>query len=899
MNKVISVSGYFRLLSLERVIMIAPFVILIVAITGLLRPNNMSQNNLVPLQTETNTSAKLPPSPAPYDVVFVSRKLMFNGSKNLDTVGSMPSVGPNSRFRNCAPGKLLIYKTDGTVQTLIDGSNPTVASLKLIDVNGPDVSYDGTKIVFAGLPAPPPGQTYDTTTKQVLGAWRIYKINVDGTGLTQLTFTDITINNAQFNNPGSTLNDFSLYDDIDPIWLPDGRICFSSTRYPGLSDYSSTRSTNLFVMNANGTAMHRITTERNAAERSVVDPLTGQIVFSRWWRNSRFPIDAMTTIANNTGTGFLQKDGLSYSHSYQNVTSGFVNFNGWTCSAINPDGTDLHLLIGSTSNFQNFQTYGCSFASNGDVLADYFPEAILFFESGFGGIRKHKRGAGPFTYIAGYTGDSTQLTFPPGTNDTLKQFYSNKGYASDVTVLPDDRLIYSWAANYKQDYGIYISNADGTNRVKIYNTANTSEMRAKAIVARPLPPIIADQVTAVASAYPPLENGPYNIDGTFTFNCLNVYANGPIDMDITSAPRIGDAGSIRYFIMHQRKREKSDSQRDWPILLQEQTIPASGAILNTTIPANQPLFEQLRTKSAKGYKVPQTGLPYPTQNSHVAGMNYAPPGSTGTCIGCHRGHTMIPLPQNLADAEFTNLAPGAKMQVSQGSTITANYLIDRKSQLTFGTGRYWNSKTNNVTNQWAKLKFPVDIKVKSVRIFNVPFGGIKNSTIQLTSVEVRLYSDSACTQLVATNTINQNISVNGTDVPFNNIIAKGVEVKFLGVTGKFAGAARVACAEIEVIASGSVTTPKLMSENVSTDISDVDVFPNPTANEVRIDISKLNSDVTAYAIYDLNGKIVSYINLSNMSSKVINVDLSTQLSGVYFIKLFAGDEQKIVRVVKL
>jgi hypothetical protein len=152
---------------------------------------------------------------------------------------------------------------------------------------------------------------------------------------------------------------------------------------------------------------------------------------------------------------------------------------------------------------------------------------------------------------------------------------------------------------------------------------------------------------------------------------------------------------------------------------------------------------------------------------------------------------------------------------------------------------------------------------------------------------------------VATNTINQNISVNGTDVLFNNIIAKGVEVKFLGVTGKFNGAARVACAEIEVIASGSITTTKLMSENVNNNIADIDVFPNPATHEVRIDISKLNNDVTAYALYDLNGKIVSYINLSNMSSKVINVDLSTQLSGVYFIKLFAGEEQKIVRVVKL
>ncbi|MBL0052730.1 MAG: hypothetical protein IPP29_15065 [Bacteroidetes bacterium] len=134
------------------------------------------------------------------------------------------------------------------------------------------------------------------------------------------------------------------------------------------------------------------------------------------------------------------------------------------------------------------------------------------------------------------------------------------------------------------------------------------------------------------------------------------------------------------------------------------------------------------------------------------------------------------------------------------------------------------------------MKFPVSIKIKNVRLFNVPFGGIKNSTLQLTSVQVLLYSDTACTQLVASKTVNQNISVNGTDVTFNNIIAKGVQVKFLGVTGMFNGFPRVACAEIEVIASGSITTPKLMSENTSEDIADFDVFPNPTTNDVNINV---------------------------------------------------------------
>lgn len=898
MIKTISLSGDGRAMSIERCIILIPFVIFTIAIAAIFSPNKIAKNSSFLLGDENVQNGKMA-GPIP-DIVFVSRQRLQKGAFNLDSMYSMPGVGPNSRFRPCIPGKLQIRKQNfGALVTLIDGSNPNLASLNLVDVNGPDVSYDGTQILFAGLVKAPVNKPYNTNPENELGAWRIYKINKDGTGLTQLTFTDITINSAQFNAPGSTLNDFSLYDDIDPIWLPDGRICFVSTRYPGNSDYATTRVTNLFVMNADGTNMHRITTEANGAERPVIDPITGQIVYSRWWRNSRFPFDNMATISNNTNTGFLQKAGLGHNKPYANTTNnGFISFNGWTCTAINPDGTNLHLLAGRRDNFENFQTYGCSFTSSGEIISNYFPDDILFFESGFGGIRKHARGAGSYTYIAGYTGLDSQLSYPLNTPDTTKHFYSIKGYASDVTVLPDNRIIFSSCQNNKQEYGIYICDSDGTNRVLIYNKTSTAEMRAKPVIVRSLPPVITDQVTAVASAYPPLENGPYNIDGNFTFKSLNVYANGPIDMDITSAPRIGEAGSIRFFISHQRKRSRSDPQLDWPILLKELTIPASGEII-TTLPANQPLFEQLRTPSAKGYKVPITGLPYISENAHVAGMNFSPPGTTAQCIGCHRGHTMIPLPANLADAEFTNLAPGATLQASQGSTITSNYLIDRKSQLTFATGQYWNSDKNNFTNQWVKMKFPVSIKIKNVRLFNVPFGGIKNSTLQLTSVQVLLYSDTACTQLVASKTVNQNISVNGTDVTFNNIIAKGVQVKFLGVTGMFNGFPRVACAEIEVIASGSITTPKLMSENTSEDIADVDVFPNPTTNDVNINVSKLKGEVTAYAIYDLNGKIVSYINLSEASSKFVNVDLSSQQTGVYFVKLFFNDtESKTVRVMK-
>src|SRR5215216_2934090 len=132
-----------------------------------------------------------------YAIVFVSRKIPGMGSVYMGPTetGSLPGVGPYSRLQVSAPGKLLVRETTGAIRALIDGASPTATSLNLIDVNSPDVSYDGTKIVFAGLTQ----GSYDTGPLTSPGAWRIYMINVDGTDLQQITFSDRdNLNLSQF-----------------------------------------------------------------------------------------------------------------------------------------------------------------------------------------------------------------------------------------------------------------------------------------------------------------------------------------------------------------------------------------------------------------------------------------------------------------------------------------------------------------------------------------------------------------------------------------------------------------------------------------------------------------------------------------------------------------------------
>lgn len=752
-----------------------------------------------PPVTPPVTPPTTPPSLGPVNgILFLQRRINSNGSLYMPSTNDMAGVGVHSRVRPAAPGKLILRNNDGSLRILIDGANPNSSSLNIIDVSGFDLSYDAQKIVFAGLP----NGNYPRGPEQNVNAWRIYSMNLDGSGLRQLTRNDQNLNYSQFSGAAGGL---SGYDDFDPSWLPDGRIVFSSTRYPSFAQYAGARTSNLHVMNSDGSSMKRITTERNGADRPIIDPLTGKIVFSRWWRNFRFPMNDMSTIADPNG-GYIQKDGLSADRNIQmDGTSRYQDFlfrNDWHIASINPDGTGLARLITDfeESGGGNGDWYGGAFNLDGSAIyTNFFPMFKTSEAAGFGGIRKYKRSSDEDpTHIVGVTDLS-------GTYVNNQEPYSYGvyvgNYASEPAVLPDGRLIVSWAADIFQDYGLYVVNPDGSNRTLLINNVGTQELRAKIVATRSLPPIIADIVTQTPSLLPPTAQGPYNNDGTFTFNALNVYANGPVDgPNILDAPPVGTASKIRFFIDHQRTSPGSFSNLDFPISLGETAISPAGAVRVDDAPANVPLFEQLR--SADG-SIPFTSGPFSIQESaaQVAGMNYGRPGVNARCVGCHLGHTMIPVPANDADAAFSNLAPGATVAVSSSADAQYNRgLVDRqvrKGQI----WRYWRSTPGVNTNQWVKLTFKVPVSVRNVKLYNPRQGDEANSSIQVSQTTVKLCTDILCNTIV-TSKNSGALSVNGTDVTFADVRARAVLVDITQVSGTFFGAAMASLAEIEIIARG-------------------------------------------------------------------------------------------------
>jgi hypothetical protein len=152
------------------------------------------------------------------------------------------------------------------------------------DVSDPEVSYDGTKLLFAmrcetGASTNclnPDGTGNDTN-------WRVWEYD-----LRQKTFTRIRCDASA---PG---------DDVDPAYLPDGRIVFVSNRqeasrrhleeeHPGdsnfpyayLDEYERETTTALHVMNADGSQCHQISFNQSH-DRNPTVLLNGEIMYSRW-----------------------------------------------------------------------------------------------------------------------------------------------------------------------------------------------------------------------------------------------------------------------------------------------------------------------------------------------------------------------------------------------------------------------------------------------------------------------------------------------------------------------------------------------------------------------------------------------------------------------------------------
>ena len=123
---------------------------------------------------------------------------------------------------------------------------------------GPDVSYDGKQIVFSFTDGAWGGREW---TEQ--SVFHIFRCNADGSGLVQLT------DGAQ--------------NDLDPCWLPNGRVAFMSERRRGFGRCHPRPSPNytLHSMFEDGTDIVRLSSHETNEWQPSVDN-NGMILYARW-----------------------------------------------------------------------------------------------------------------------------------------------------------------------------------------------------------------------------------------------------------------------------------------------------------------------------------------------------------------------------------------------------------------------------------------------------------------------------------------------------------------------------------------------------------------------------------------------------------------------------------------
>jgi hypothetical protein len=127
-------------------------------------------------------------------------------------------------------------------------------------VTSPSLSYDGKRIVFAWTANAQHKWTYSRDT-----CWHLFRVNVDGTDLVQLTD--------------------GAYNDFNPCWLPNGRVAFVSERRGGyircFSAYLKVRNYTLFSMKDDGSDIVPLSYYETSEWNPSVNN-QGQLVYTRW-----------------------------------------------------------------------------------------------------------------------------------------------------------------------------------------------------------------------------------------------------------------------------------------------------------------------------------------------------------------------------------------------------------------------------------------------------------------------------------------------------------------------------------------------------------------------------------------------------------------------------------------
>ena len=197
----------------------------------------------------------------PEEILFCTRKPSTDGHWYAN-VGFYAQACGTSPFQKHSGGKLCIYNTrTKECRTIFEDPEG--------NIRDPQIHYDCEKLVFSYL-------------AKGKNTYSLYEINLDGTGLKQLTGVG---ENDQVEGAPPTPGHPGLspqgWDDIEPTYLPDDQIVFCSTRAKRYVQCWATQVNTLHKCNADGSNIRQLSCNVEQDNTPWVLP-DGQLIYMRW-----------------------------------------------------------------------------------------------------------------------------------------------------------------------------------------------------------------------------------------------------------------------------------------------------------------------------------------------------------------------------------------------------------------------------------------------------------------------------------------------------------------------------------------------------------------------------------------------------------------------------------------
>ncbi len=479
---------------------------------------------------------------------------LIQQEQTTDALVFVKTDGEETLNRSWANGNL--YKLSPIAP---DGVVTPITNFTGASISDPAVSFDGKKIMFSMRP---PGGTYRN----------IWEIGADGTGLRQVT------------SGGG--------HDFDPLYLPDGRVLFTSSRDGEMDEYNHSTSEHLYVCDADGGNLERISYNQSTDFDPTLLP-DGHVLYTRWEHfgtMNRFPLF------------FTNPDGTGTFHFFGPHDRNFFH------PQPTPDGRLI--AIESTR-----------------VEGDAGPIAVLKLEQG------------PADPALGGNSTHWDVITPQVNNNGEPWPYGAFKYPMPIG---GNRYVASYtlpaATKGDVDYALYTFTLDQTgtgapgdpatftigNLTYLYNDPKTNEYDAQLLAPHPKPPVIASTIDRSVDYGEFLAQDVFN-RGTNDGQEVPIKGVDPIDSIAVITARPTLAGDMNDFSANEFEKRA---------LIGFAPVYSDGSF-RIRVPANTPISFATLDQNGRGFVVKRTHL-------------YVRPGESFTrCFGCHENRVAGgPVPTN-------------------------------------------------------------------------------------------------------------------------------------------------------------------------------------------------------------------------------------------------------------